>query len=100
MSSPMRLTVVFGQKLVKGRNPQVYQQALILSLGLLFDCLAFLVYYVVNEVSAYFLIVLWFTEVMPICVVNVMVLWGHVRFWVREQMKLVSRGKRKSSSKG
>ena len=92
------LTAVFGQKLVKGRNPQVYYQVLILSLGLLFDCLAFLVYYAVDEVSAYFLIALWFTELLPICVVNAMVAGGHVRFWISEQWRSISAGKGRSSS--
>jgi hypothetical protein len=75
------LTVVFGKKLVKERNPKVYYQVVGLSLGLLLDCLAFLIYYAINTPTAYFAVVLWFTELLPIAVVNGMVAEKPLRFW-------------------
>ena len=81
------LTFLYGKTLVKGRNPQVYYQVVGLSLGLLFDCLAFLVYYAVDTPSAYFLIALWFTELLPIVAVNGMVAGSQMGFWFSEQMR-------------
>ena len=76
------LTAVFGKKLVKERNSKVYYQVVGLSLGLLLDCVAFLIYYAVNKPTAYFSVVLWFTELLPICLVNGMVAERTLRFWV------------------
>jgi hypothetical protein len=65
------VTVVFGRVPAwKGGVTTEYNIVLGLSLGLLCDCIAFLIYYSVNTPTAYFLIVLWFTELLPICVMN------------------------------
>jgi hypothetical protein len=84
------LTVVFGKRLVKERNSKVYYQVVGLSLGLLSDCLAFLIYYAINTPTAYFSVVLWLTELLPITVVNLMMAEKSVRFWVSEKMRSVS----------
>ena len=80
------ITIVFGKKHVKSRNRDVYYEVVGLSVGLLFDSIAFLVYYSVDEATAYFVIVLWFTELLPICLVNGWVAKAHVKFWVQEMM--------------
>ena len=75
------ITVSFGRHKTRGIQNEYYN-VLGLSLGLLLDCVAFLIYYSVNTPSAYFLVVLWFTELLPICVVNAFMSWGYMRHWV------------------
>ena len=77
------LVVKFGRTHVKGRNQGVYYQVVILSVGLFADCVAFLIYYSIRSPSAYFLIVLWFTEILPICIANGMAGRDYVVFWWR-----------------
>jgi len=81
------LTAFLGQKLLKKMNAKVYYQVLILSLGLLFDCLAFLIYYAINKPTAYFLVILWFTELLPICVVNGIMASKYFKFHFREMRR-------------
>lgn len=76
------ITVVYGKKHVESRNRTVFLEVVGLSLGLLFDCLAFLIYYYVNTPSAYFLVVLWFTELLPIVVVNGVVASTYISYWI------------------
>jgi hypothetical protein len=63
----------------------LYYQVVFLSLGLFFDCVAFVIYYAVNTPSAYFLIALWFTEILPICTLNgvLTTVTKEIRFRVR-----------------
>ena len=76
------VTFVYGRKYVKSRNQTVYYEAIGLSLGLLFDFVAFLVYYIVNTPSAYFLVALWFTELLPILFANGMVASTYIKYWI------------------
>ncbi len=70
------VTLSFRNQVLKaGGLQELYYQVILLSLGLLCDCIAFVVYYAVNTPSAYFLIVLWFTELLPICMMNGFVTW-------------------------
>jgi hypothetical protein len=64
-------TRYFRYEVLKAGGLQVlYHQVVFLSLGLFFDCVAFVIYDAVNSPTAYFLIVLWFTELLPICTLN------------------------------
>jgi hypothetical protein len=67
---------VFRMEVLKaGGIQELYYQIAFLALGLFFDCGAFVIYYAVNSPTAYFLIILWFTELIPICSMNVVVTW-------------------------
>jgi hypothetical protein len=71
------VTLFFRTQAAKaGGIMPIYYQIVCLSLGLFFDCVAFVTYYAVNTPSAYFLIVLWFTELLPICTMNLVVTWA------------------------
>ena len=59
-----------------GGIQEIYYPILLLSFCLFLDCAAFVTYYAVNVTTAYFLIVLWFTELLPICVMNGGVTWA------------------------
>ncbi len=83
----MFLVVFFGHKHVKSRNSTVFFQVVGLSMGLLCDCIAFLIYYALNSPTAYFLIVLWFTELLPICVANLMSSWQYIHFWFYHRIR-------------
>jgi hypothetical protein len=76
------VTVVYGKKHVQSRNWAVFYEVVGLSAGLLLDCVAFLIYYSLNTPTAYFLVVLWFTELLPIVVVNGMVASTYIGYWV------------------
>jgi hypothetical protein len=70
------ITLLFRTQAAKaGGLEEIYNQILSLFFGLFFDCVAFVVYYAVNSPSAYFLIALWFTELLPICMMNIVVAW-------------------------
>ena len=70
------VTLIFRTQAEKAGGIQsIYYQIVFLSLGLLFDCVAFVVYYAVDRPCAYFLIVLWFTELLPVCTMNVVLTW-------------------------
>ncbi len=74
------VTVVLGRKHVLKRNRSVYFQVFGLTLGLLGDCAVFLVYYIRNTPESYILAILWFTELAPICIVNILIGWNEFRF--------------------
>jgi len=70
------ITLLFRTEAAKaGGIQELYYQIVLLSLGLFFDCVGFVIYYAVNTPTAYFLIVLWFTELIPICTMNGVVTW-------------------------
>ena len=72
----LTITFVFRTEVAKAGGLQgLYTQVAVLSLALLLDCVAFVVYYAVNIPSAYFVIVLWFTELLPICMMNGVLTW-------------------------
>ena len=81
------VTMYFGSRHKITGIQSEYFRVLGLSLGLLSDCIAFLVYYSLNSPSAYFLIVLWFTELLPICVVFGMTSWGYLRHGMIEYVR-------------
>jgi hypothetical protein len=67
---------VFQTQVLKaGGIQELYHQIAFLSFGLFFDCMAFVIYYSANTPNAYFLIVLWFTELIPICSMNIVIVW-------------------------
>lgn len=71
------VTLLFRMEALKaGGIQELYYQVVLLSLGLFFDCVGFVIYYAVNTPAAYFLIVLWFTELVPICIMNGVVAWA------------------------
>jgi hypothetical protein len=71
------VTLLFRMEALKaGGIQELYYQVVLLSLGLFFDCVGFVIYYAVNTPTAYFLIVLWFTELVPICIMNGVVAWA------------------------
>ena len=76
------VTIIYGGKHVMSRNKTVYYEVVFLSVGLLCDCVAFLIYYIVNTPSAYFLLALWFTELLPIIAVNGMVSSTYILYWI------------------
>ena len=76
------VTMVYGTKYVMGRNRDVFYEVIVLSLGLLSDFVAFLVYYIIDTPSAYFLIVLWFTELLPILFANGTVASTYMLYWI------------------
>jgi hypothetical protein len=92
------ITVGYGIRHIKWRNQSVFFQVLILSLGLFFDCVAFLIYYTINSPSAYFVIVLWFTELFSICFVNVLVAKNYISYEVKEKWTNATTSKRASQS--
>ena len=92
------VTIIYGRKHVKSRNQTVFYEVVGLSLGLLFDCVAFLVYYIVNTPSAYFLIALWFTELLPIIVVNGMVASTYILYWMNKGKVSVEERKQQARS--
>jgi hypothetical protein len=70
------MILIFRMEAYKaGGIVSLYYQIGFLSLGLFFDCVAFVIYYAVNSPTAYFLIILWFTELLPICSMNLTVIW-------------------------
>jgi hypothetical protein len=74
--SAVIVTFLFRDQAIKaGGIETLYTQVIVLSFGLFFDCVAFVIYYAVNQPTAYFLIVLWFTELLPICMMNGVVTW-------------------------
>jgi hypothetical protein len=71
------ITLLFCTQAAKAGGIQMlYYQIVSLSLGLFFDCVGFVIYYSVNKPSAYFLIVLRFTELLPLCTMNGVVAWA------------------------
>jgi hypothetical protein len=76
------VTVVFGKKHVESRNREVFYEVVGLSVGLLLDCVGFLIYYYLNTPTAYFLVVLWFTELLPIVLVNGTVASTYIGYWI------------------
>ena len=74
-------TVIAGyRKKYIRKNRLVYFQLVSLSTGLVLDCVAFLIYYQLNKPNPDFAIVLWFTELVPICMLNVMIGWSESRY--------------------
>ena len=73
------LTVMFGWRHKRQGINMEYYQVLGFSLGLLCDCIAFLIYYSLNTPAGGFVIVLWFTELFPICAVNATLAWRYIR---------------------
>jgi len=88
------VTIVYGTKYVMSRNRTVFYEVIGLSLGLLCDFVAFLVYYIVNTPSAYFLVALWFTELLPIIVVNGLVASTYMLYWIRKAKEFYQDRKR------
>ena len=76
------VTIVYGKKHVESRNQAVFYEVVGLSLGLLFDCVAFLVYYIMNRPTSFFLVALWFTELLPIVFVNGNVASTYISYWI------------------
>jgi hypothetical protein len=64
------------------KNRLVFFQMISLSLGLVMDCVAFLIYYQLNRPNADFVIVLWFTELLPIGTLNVLIGWSESRYFI------------------
>jgi hypothetical protein len=64
------------EALKAGGIQALYYQIVVLSLGLFFDCVAFVIYYAVNIPTAYFLIILWFAELLPFCMMNFVIVWA------------------------
>lgn len=64
--------VISGRSLY-AKSPSLFYQIVSTSFFLLLNCIAFVIYYSVNEPSPYFVIVLLFTEMLPILVLNVIV---------------------------
>ena len=79
------LTLTFGRSHKTPGIRSEYHRVLGLSIGLLFDSSAFLLYYTLNTPSAYILVVLWITELAPVCVVNGMVASPYIRYWISER---------------
>jgi hypothetical protein len=55
------------------QQPTLFKQIIGIAFCLFFNCLAFVVYYSVNQSTPYFAIVLWFTELVPILLLSVVV---------------------------
>jgi len=92
------ITVGYGVKHVRKRNRLVFSLVLILSLGLFFDCIAFLIYYSLSSPTAYFLIVLWFTELTAICVANGLLAKNDMNYYISSKWREVTDSSKASHS--
>jgi len=56
----------FGLKIWLKIRSSTVLQAILISFGLLCNCISFLIYYAINDPSPYFVISLYFTEILPL----------------------------------
>jgi hypothetical protein len=74
------ITIILGREHVKKRNHTVYFQVVGLTIGLLMDCVVFVIYYSLN-------VILWFTELIPICLANMTLGWTEMKYSVMQFMQ-------------
>jgi hypothetical protein len=72
--------IVLWRSLLLAQTRKLFYQILVFSFCLFLNCLAFVVYYAINQPSAYFLIALWVTELAP--VVGLVFLLAYPELWV------------------
>ena len=72
--------VFFGRHLLLGQTRRLFFQIFLFSFCLFLNCLAFVIYYAIDQPSAYFLIALWVTELVP--VVGLVFLLAYPELWV------------------
>ena len=83
------MMIVFGRSLL-ARSPSIFYQIVITSFFLCLNCIAFVIYYSVNQPTPYFVIVLWFTELIPILCLNLVISEPGIKFartWLRSNLR-------------
>jgi hypothetical protein len=64
---------IFTRDLLYDEQPHLFLQIMGIAFCLSFNCLAFVIYYAIGQTTPYFAIVLWFTELIPILCLSMVV---------------------------
>ena len=79
-------------------NRSLFNQILFLSLFLFLNCIAFVIYYVIDQAEPFFAVVLWVTELMPIVILNILLNSSGLRFTRSQFVQSVRRSTSRSHS--